>query len=61
MYNTLRQSHRDKVLQRLEDGEITEEEADEELADFDAGYGDYMYDCWKDCQMEEAWAGGDYN
>ena len=52
MYNWLRQTYENRIVEELRDavdwGEMTEDEADQKydelMEDWDAGYGDYMYD-----------------
>ena len=55
-YNMMRSRYAHELEVMLDDGEITEEEAQDMMEDWEAGYSDAMYDCWKDRQLEEAWA-----
>lgn len=55
-YNQLRSRYAHELEVLLDEGEITEEEAQHMMDDWEAGYGDYMYDCKRDQQLEEAWA-----
>lgn len=56
MYNWLRDDYIDSFVQdleeKIEDGQITEEEAEKlfntRLEEQEAGYGDYMYDIMND-------------
>lgn len=50
-YGYLKRQKMDELSHLVEDGELTEQEADEEMTDWEAGYGDYMYDQWKDRQL----------
>lgn len=55
-YNQLRSRYAHDLEALLDEGEITEDEAQEMMDDWEAGYGDYMYDCLRDRQIEESWA-----
>lgn len=52
-YNQLRSRYAYELEALLEDGEITEEEAQDMMEDWEAGYGDAMYDCLRDRQFDE--------
>lgn len=60
-YSQLRSRYAHDLEALLDDGEITEDDAKSMMEDWESGYGDYMYDNWKDRQIEEAWAGGTYD
>ena len=55
-YNILRSRYAHELEVMLDDGEITPEEADDMMEDWEEGYGDYMYDRMRDMELEEAWA-----
>ncbi len=57
-YNDLRSRYAHDLEVLLDNGEITDEEAQDMMEDWEYGYGDYMYDCMKDRQLEEAWTDG---
>ena len=55
-YNELRSRYAHDLEVMLDDGLITEEEAQDMMEEWEWGYGDYMYDCMKDRQIEDACA-----
>lgn len=50
-FEQLRQEEIARLDALVDDGEITEEEAQRQYEDWEAGYGDYMYDILRDRQM----------
>ncbi len=52
-YNQLRSRYAHDLEALLEDGEITEEEAQDMMEDWEWGYGDCMYDNLRDKQLDE--------
>ena len=54
-YSMLRSRYAHELEVMLDDGEITEEEAQDMMEDWEWGYGDAMYDCMKDLEVEQAW------
>lgn len=55
-YNLLRSRYAHDIEALLDSGEITEEEAQDMMEDWEADYGESMYDSYRDMQLEEAWA-----
>ncbi len=50
-FEQLRQEEIARLDALVDDGELTEEEAVRQYEDWEAGYGDYMYDILRDRQM----------
>lgn len=53
-YNQLRSRYAHDLEVMLDEGEITEDEAMQMMEDWEYGYGDQMYDCWRDKQIDDA-------
>ena len=55
-YALLRSRYAHDLEELLDNGEITQEEAEQMMAEWEGEYENQAYDCWRDQQWEEQWA-----
>lgn len=54
-YRQLRSRYAHDLEVLLDDGEITEEEAERMMDEWEGEYENQAYDVWRDRQLEEGW------